>query len=88
MDILKIVCAGFVLARALSGIAVVSFPAAKEDGLLYLFVTVLTAAGVFAYYYYRCKKELGGITGDTAGYFVVLCEGCMVIAAAIVNICG
>ena len=105
----------------LSGIAVVSFPAAKEDGLLYLFasnaqkkivrvslfiqvilsvafmlyesvpagtVTVLTAAGVFAYYYYRCKKELGGITGDTAGYFVVLCEGCMVIAAAIVNICG
>ena len=117
MDILKIVCAGFVLARALSGIAVVSFP----DGLLYLFasnaqkkivrvslfiqvilsvafmlyesvpagtVTVLTAAGVFAYYYYRCKKELGGITGDTAGYFVVLCEGCMVIAAAIVNICG
>ena len=121
MDILKIVCAGFVLARALSGIAVVSFQAAKEDGLLYLFasnaqkkivrvslfiqvilsvafmlyesvpagiVTVLTAAGVFAYYYYRCKKELGGITGDTAGYFVVLCEGCMVIAAAIVNICG
>ena len=121
MDILKTVCAGFVLSRALSGIAVVSFPAAKEDGLLYLFasnaqkkivrvslfiqvilsvvcmlyesvpagtVTVLTAAGVFAYYYYRCKKELGGITGDTAGYFVVLCEGCMVIAAAIVNICG
>lgn len=121
MDILKTVCAGFVLSRALSGIAVVSFPAAKKDGLLYLFasnaqkkivrvslvmqvilsavfmlyesvsagtVTVLTAAGVFAYYYYRCKKELGGITGDTAGYFVVLCEGCMVIAAAIANICG
>ena len=39
MDILKIVCAGFVLARALSGIAVVSFPAAKEDGLLYLFAS-------------------------------------------------
>lgn len=121
MDILKTVCAGFVLSRALSGIAVVSFPAAKKDGLLYLFasnaqkkivrvslvmqvilsavfmlyesvsagtVTVLTAAGVFAYYYYRCKKELGGITGDTAGYFVVLCEGCMVIAAAIADICG
>lgn len=31
MDILKTVCAGFVLSRALSGIAVVSFPAAKKE---------------------------------------------------------
>lgn len=37
--ILKIVCAGFVLARCLSGIGVVSFPSAKTDGLLYLFAS-------------------------------------------------
>ena len=47
-------------------------------------VTV-TAFFVFAYYYYRTRKEFGGITGDTAGYFVVLCEGCMMVAAAIIN---
>lgn len=39
-----------------------------------------------AYYYRRTKKELGGITGDTAGYFVLLCEICMVIVAAVIQI--
>ena len=67
------------------------------SGKVYIFTSILTCAECghklvgyksSDYYYYRCKKELGGITGDTAGYFVVLCEGCMVIAAAIVNICG
>lgn len=29
------------------------------------------------------QKEFGGITGDTAGYFVTFCEGCVVVAAAI-----
>ena len=117
--LLKLVCAGFVLARVLSGIGVVSFLSAKKDGLLYLFasnaqknivkgclylqgafcmgfmlwqslfagsVIVAVAIGAFAYYYYRCKKELGGITGDTAGYFVLLCEGSMMVAAAVLNI--
>lgn len=36
--------------------------------------------------YRRCRKALGGITGDTAGYFVVLCEVWMAIAAAAVQI--
>ena len=49
-------------------------------------VIVAVAIGAFAYYYYRCKKELGGITGDTAGYFVLLCEGSMMVAAAVLNI--
>lgn len=40
---------------------------------------VITALAVFGYYYRRCKKELGGITGDTAGYFVCLCEECMLL---------
>ncbi len=44
----------------------------------------MTAAAVlsFLYYYRRCRREFGGITGDTAGYFVLLCEVCMVVAAA------
>ena len=116
--ILAVLCAGFFLTRALSGIGVVSFPSAKKDGMLYLFASnseknivkgtlylqsalcigfmlvqsvfagiVLTVAafGAFAYYYWRTKKELGGITGDTAGYFVLLCEGSMMIAAAVLN---
>lgn len=117
--LLGIVCAGFFLARCLSGISVVSFPSAKKDGMLYLFANharrkivrvllclqgvicmgfmlwqsltagamiVAVAFGVFGYYYYRTKKELGGITGDTAGYFVLLCEGGMVVAAALLNL--
>lgn len=41
------------------------------------------AAGAFAYYRYRSYKEFGGITGDTAGCFVLLCEEAVVIAAVI-----
>lgn len=116
--ILLIVCAGFVLARCLSGIGVVTFRSAKSDGLLYLFASsaekkkvrfflylqavlcigymlmqslyagmAVAAAALlsFVYYYWRCKKELGGITGDTAGYFVLICEAGMLITAAIMN---
>ncbi len=118
-DLLQIVCAGFVLARILSGISVVSFPSAKKEGLLYLFagsaqknivkgslylqgalcvafmlwrsllagsMIAVAAIGTFVYYYYRCKRELGGITGDTAGYFVLLCEGSMMAVAAVFNV--
>ncbi|MCI8634678.1 MAG: adenosylcobinamide-GDP ribazoletransferase [Eubacterium sp.] len=42
-----------------------------------------------ANYYVRCRRELGGITGDTAGYFVLLCELCIVITEAAYQIfCG
>lgn len=41
------------------------------------------AAGTFVYYRYRSYKEFGGITGDTAGYFVLLCEEVIVIMAVI-----
>lgn len=117
----KIICAGFFLARCLSGIGVVVFPPAKKDGMLSLFansanrkavggilclegavctgfmvmqafyagiIVAAAAFSVFAYYYYRCKKEFGGITGDTAGYFVLLSEGGMMITAAVLNIVG
>lgn len=47
---------------------------------------VLTALAVFGWYYWKCKKELGGITGDTAGWFVVVCEGAVAAAAAGMNL--
>ena len=34
----------------------------------------------------KCKKELGGITGDTEGFFVVVYESAKAVAAAIINI--
>ena len=49
-------------------------------------IVVIAALSAFVYYYYRSKKELGGITGDTAGYFVLLCECSMVVAVALINI--
>ena len=118
-NLLKIVCGGFFLARCLSGISIVSFPAAKKGGILYLFASssqkaivkwslylqgiscicfmlrqslyagilvVAAAFLVFLYYYYRTKKEFGGITGDTAGYFVLICEACMMITVAGINL--
>lgn len=63
-------------------------------GMLYIsFWAGILAAGAaaasLAYYYVRCKRELGGITGDTAGYFVLLCELCIVITEAAYQIfCG
>lgn len=49
---------------------------------------IVAAVAVLAliYYFYRSRKEFGGITGDTAGFFVLLCEGCIVMTAACINI--
>lgn len=51
---------------------------------------VITLAALLSLGYYgrRCRRELGGITGDTAGYFVLLCEGCVIVAAALLSIIG
>lgn len=56
-------------------------------GMLYwsLSTGLLVAGAAFLallYYFYRSRKELGGVTGDTAGYFVLLCEGWTAVAAA------
>ena len=116
--LLQIVCCGFFLSRCLCGISVISFPLAKQDGMLYLFVnsaqknivcvtlylqsvlcigwmislsfyagSLAAAAALlaFAFYRYQSKKVLGGITGDTSGYFILLCEVCMVTVAAVFN---
>lgn len=44
-------------------------------------IVVLAAFAAFFYYGLRCKKELGGVTGDTAGFFVLICEVSMIFAA-------
>ena len=49
-------------------------------------IVVVAAMCAFTYYYDRSKTELGGITGDTAGYFVLLCECSMVVVAAVIDI--
>lgn len=50
-------------------------------------VAVLVGAGLtFLYYYKKCKKELGGITGDTEGYFVTVCECVIVVALRYVEL--
>ncbi|MBR1674699.1 MAG: adenosylcobinamide-GDP ribazoletransferase [Eubacterium sp.] len=48
-------------------------------------ILIETAVAVlFALYYkYRCYKELGGVTGDTAGYFVTVTELLMCMTVAI-----
>lgn len=117
-ETLLIVCGGFFLARALSGISVVTFQPAKADGMLSLFaeqakkravrialmiqsvlcagwmvwqnpvpgmVVVMSAWITFFYYRWKTKKEFGGITGDTAGYFVLLCEVVMIGVTAVVE---
>lgn len=54
---------------------------------LYAGVIVAIAAFLtFVYYFCRTKKEFGGITGDTAGYFVLICEASMIIVAAVLNV--
>ena len=47
---------------------------------------VMAAFTSFFYYRWRTKREFGGITGDTAGYFVLLCELMMLIIAAATGI--
>lgn len=116
--LLRIICCSFFLSRCLCGISVVSFPLAKKDGMLFLFVNhaqkdivrvllclqsvlciglmlfwsfyagiLVTAAALSAFvcYAHRCRKEFGGITGDTSGYFILRCEICMITTAAVFN---
>lgn len=50
-----------------------------------MIVTVVSFLAL-AYYNYRSRKEFGGVTGDTAGCFVVICELCILMTAAAVDI--
>lgn len=44
------------------------------------------AVGMLVGYFYRSRKEFGGVTGDTAGCFVVLCESGIIVTAALMDI--
>ena len=46
-------------------------------------VVCVAALLTFIYYRWRSYSEFGGITGDTAGYYVTLCELVMAVAAAV-----
>ena len=111
---------GYVLSRALSGLAAVTFRCAKKDGTLQSFVKpahrrnsviILTAfaclsacgmmyadlicgicsavAALLSFLYYRVSsyRTFGGVTGDTEGHFLQICElselGAAVIARLI-----
>ena len=57
-----------------------------KQSLLFGLIITIGLLLLYGYYYHRMKRELGGITGDTAGCFVLLCEGTVVVLAAILNI--
>lgn len=51
--------------------------------------TALFAGGItLSYYYWKSRKEFGGITGDTAGYFTLLCEEAVIVVIAVFCIIG
>ena len=66
-------------------------------GCIALMVTVsgiygsgAAVTGVLCFFYFKWKsyRELGGITGDTAGWFVTVCEAAAAVAVAVaVHIC-
>jgi len=64
------VCIGFMLFWSLA------------VGVVVAGVSILT----LGYYYYRSRKEFGGVTGDTAGCFVLICELCMLVVVAVMNV--
>ena len=49
-------------------------------------VVLLGGIATFFYYRYRSYRELGGITGDTAGYFVTVCEGVTAVLLAVLSV--
>jgi len=102
-----IVALGYILSRALSGLAVVTFRSAHPNGLaasfanasnrtitivvlvfyvivtallmlyvhfLFGLVSILFTSGIFLYYRHMAYQQIGGVTGDLAGYFLTMCE--------------
>ena len=53
--------------------------------LFALGITVTTFFTVL-YYYFKTKKEFGGITGDTAGYLLLIVERNAIVVLAIIVI--
>lgn len=49
-------------------------------------IVTITSLVVLVCYDYRSRKAFGGITGDTSGYFVLVCEVYIIIAVMIAGI--
>ena len=49
-------------------------------------IVVTISIIIYLYYWVKTKKELGGITGDTAGYFLSICECAVAIGIAIATV--
>lgn len=47
------------------------------------FLALLGAFGSFLYYRRLVLREFGGVTGDTAGYFLLLCEAAVMVMTAV-----
>jgi adenosylcobinamide-GDP ribazoletransferase len=47
---------------------------------------ILTSVCCFAWYRYKSYREFGGISGDTSGWFVTVCETAMTAAAAAASV--
>ena len=108
---------GFVLSRALSGIAAVCFKNAKKAGSLWAFtepahktvtlvvlgiitavcaavmiiasplcggLAVIASGAAFICYRLFAYRQFGGITGDTAGWFLQICE-ILILAAVVIG---
>ncbi len=70
----NLIIVGIWLAAAVFVMGYFGYPA----GAIVAFPAVLA----FAWYKYRSYREFGGITGDTAGWFVTICEVAMTAGAA------
>ena len=53
--------------------------------VFYATAVVIIALLTLLYYYLKTKKEFGGVTGDTAGYFLMILERNTLIAIAITS---
>ncbi len=45
-------------------------------------VVLIVSGFTLGWYYKKCIKEFGGVTGDTSGYFTTLCEGAVILLVA------
>lgn len=68
------------LIEAFLGIGIMSY-----FGIKATFIILPSLLLFSAYYWYKCKKEFGGVTGDTAGFYVMVSE--LLIILAVVASC-
>lgn len=120
-DALGVVCVGFVLSRAWSGLSCVYLHNARTSGMLYaltehahvrrqrawLIVTLVVASGAMVWLHplagsvcalllaalYMVYKRMvyrafGGVTGDTAGFYLQVCELTILLGALIAEYIG